>query len=96
MFSRMDLGTEGYRKIQLDRTALHYHMLGETPKGLFLHWAVTGRPTDIINQAKQIIMQTSRYQNLTGKTRTPNISRAIVQCGKQLPIQEIKSAVTRP
>ena len=58
-------------KYNWTETALHYHMLGETPKVLFLHWAVTGKPTDIINQAKQIIMQTSRYQNLTGKTRTP-------------------------
>jgi hypothetical protein len=32
---------------------------------------VTGNPTDIINQAKEIIMQTSTYQNITGQTRTP-------------------------
>src|SRR5919206_2253149 len=59
-------------KYNWTQTALHHHMLGETPKVLFLHWAVTGNPTDIINQAKQIIMQTSTYQNITGATRTPS------------------------
>jgi hypothetical protein len=59
-------------KYNWTQTALHHHMLGETPKVLFLHWAVTGNPTDIINQAKEIIMQTSTYQNLTGSTRTPS------------------------
>ncbi len=58
-------------KYNWTETTLHHHMLGETPKVLFLHWAVTGKPTDIISQAKQIIMQTSTYQNLTGPTRTP-------------------------
>jgi Domain of Unknown Function (DUF1259) len=58
-------------KYNWTQTALHNHMLGETPKVLFLHWAVTGNPIDIINQAKEIIMQTSTYQNLTGPTRTP-------------------------
>ena len=46
-------------KYNWTQTALHHHMLGETPKVLFLHWAVTGNPIDIINQAKEIIMQTS-------------------------------------
>jgi hypothetical protein len=59
-------------KYNWTQTALHHHMLGETPKVLFLHWAVTGNPTDIINQAKEIIMQTSTYQNVTGPTRTPS------------------------
>jgi hypothetical protein len=58
-------------KYNWTQTALHHHMLGETPKVLFLHWAVTGNPKDIINQAKEIIMQTSTYKNLTGQTRTP-------------------------
>jgi Domain of Unknown Function (DUF1259) len=58
-------------KYNWTQTALHHHMLGETPKVLFLHWAVTANPIDIINQAKEIIMQTSTYQNLTGQTRTP-------------------------
>ena len=58
-------------KYNWTQTALHHHMLGETPKVLFLHWAVTGNPIDIINQAKEIIMQTSTYQNHFGQTRTP-------------------------
>jgi Domain of Unknown Function (DUF1259) len=58
-------------KYNWTQTALHHHMLGEIPKVLFLHWAVTGNPTDIIHQAKEIIMQTSTYQNITGPTRTP-------------------------
>jgi hypothetical protein len=61
-------------KYNWTQTALHHHMLGETPKVLFLHWAVTANPIDIINQAKEIIMQTSTYQNLTGQTRTPTSS----------------------
>jgi Domain of Unknown Function (DUF1259) len=58
-------------KYNWTQTALHHHMLGETPKVLFLHWAVTANPIDIINQAKEIIMQTSTYQNVTGPTHTP-------------------------
>src|SRR5918912_1850552 len=58
-------------KYNWTQTALHSHMLGEVPKMLFLHWAVTGNPITTINQAKEIIMQTSTYQNLTGPTRTP-------------------------
>lgn len=42
-------------------TALHHHMLGETPKILFLHWSVTGNAQDLIKQAKEIIMLTSTY-----------------------------------
>lgn len=59
-------------KYNWTETALHHHMLGETPKVLFLHWAVTGNSDDIINQAKEIMMQTSTYQNLAGNTRTPS------------------------
>ena len=33
------------QKYNWTETALHDHMLGETPKVLFLHWAVTGKPT---------------------------------------------------
>ncbi len=58
-------------KYNWTQTALHHHMLGETPKVLFLHWAVTGNPMDVINQAKENIMRTSTYQNITGQTRTP-------------------------
>ncbi len=59
-------------KYNWTETALHHHMLGETPKVLFLHWAVTGNSDDLINQAKEIMMQTSTYQNLSGNTRTPS------------------------
>ena len=59
-------------KYNWTETALHHHMLGETPKVLFLHWAVTGNADDLIKQAKEIMMQTSTYQNLTGNTRTPS------------------------
>jgi Domain of Unknown Function (DUF1259) len=55
-------------KYNWTQTALHHHMLGETPKVLFLHWAVTGNPIQVINQAKEIMVQTSTYQNLTGQT----------------------------
>src|SRR4051794_30270185 len=58
-------------KYNWTETALHHHMLGETPKVLFLHWSVTGNADDLIKQAKEIMMQTSTYQNLTGNTRTP-------------------------
>jgi hypothetical protein len=49
-------------------------MLTELPKILFLHWTVTGNANDIINQAKEIMMQTSTYKNTTGQTRTPTSS----------------------
>jgi hypothetical protein len=59
-------------KYNWTETALHHHMLGEIPKILFLHWSVTGNADDLIKQAKEIMMQTSTYQNLTGNTRTPS------------------------
>jgi hypothetical protein len=59
-------------KYNWTETALHNHMLGETPKVLFLHWSVNGEPMTIINQAKEILMQTSTYQNQTGNSRTPS------------------------
>jgi hypothetical protein len=59
-------------KYNWTETALHHHMLGETPKVLFLHWSVNGNADDLIKQAKEIMMQTSTYQNLTGNTRTPS------------------------
>jgi hypothetical protein len=59
------------QKFNWTETALHSHMLLETPKILFLHWTVTGDANDLINQAKQIIMQTSTYKNETGNTHTP-------------------------
>jgi hypothetical protein len=57
-------------KYNWTETALHHHMLGEIPKILFLHWSVTGNADDLIKQAKEIMMQTTTYQNLTGNTRT--------------------------
>lgn len=58
-------------KYNWTQTALHHHLLNESPKILFLHWSVTGDANELIKQAKEIIMQTSTYQNLTGNTRTP-------------------------
>jgi Domain of Unknown Function (DUF1259) len=59
------------QKYNWTQTALHHHMLNESPKILFLHWSVTGDANELIKQAKEIIMQTATYQNLTGNTRTP-------------------------
>jgi hypothetical protein len=58
-------------KYNWTETALHHHMLNETPKILFLHWTVTGDANQLIGQAKEMMMQTSTYQNLTGNTQTP-------------------------
>ena len=58
-------------KYNWTQTALHHHMLNESPKLLFLHWSVTGDADELIKQAKEIIMQTTTYQNLTDNTRTP-------------------------
>ena len=51
------------QKYNWTQTALHHHMLNESPKILFLHWSVTGNANDLINQAKEIMMQTSTYQS---------------------------------
>ena len=59
------------QKYNWTQTALHHHMLNELPKVLFLHGSVTGDANELIKQAKEIIMQTETYQNLTGNTRTP-------------------------
>jgi hypothetical protein len=59
------------QKYNWTQTALHHRMLNESPKILFLHWSVTGDANELIKQAKEIIMQTATYQNLTGNTRTP-------------------------
>jgi hypothetical protein len=67
---------EVMQKYNWTETALHHHMLLETPKVLFLHWSVTGVPADIANQALEILMQTSTYQNQTGNTRTPSSAGA--------------------
>jgi hypothetical protein len=49
-------------KYNWTETALHHHMLGETPKVVFLQWTVTGNADDLIKQAKEIMIQTSTYQ----------------------------------
>lgn len=65
---------EVMQKYNWTETALHHHMLNESPKILFLHWTVTGNANDLINQAKEIMMQTATYQNLTGNSGTPTSS----------------------
>jgi hypothetical protein len=42
-------------------TTIHNHMLDESPKLLFMHWTVIGNPDEIVQQAKEAIMQTSSY-----------------------------------
>ena len=65
--------SSGYGKIQLDTNSLTpSYARRNNQSTIFLHWAVTANPIDIINQAKEIIMQTSTYQNVTGPTRTPS------------------------
>ncbi len=59
-------------KYNWTETSLHHHMLNETPKILFLHWTVTGDANQLIGQAKEMLTQTSTYQNLTGNTNTPS------------------------
>lgn len=59
------------QKYNWTETALHHHMLGETPKILFLHWSVNGDANELIQQAKEMIMQTSTYQNLSENSKTP-------------------------
>jgi hypothetical protein len=59
-------------KYNWTETALHHHMLGETPKILFLHWSVTGDANELIKQAKEMMEQTSTYQDLGPNSRTPS------------------------
>lgn len=40
-------------------------MLDESPKLLFMHWTVTGNPDEIVQQAREAIMQTSSYATVT-------------------------------
>ncbi len=46
-------------------TTIHNHMLNESPKLLFMHWTVTGNPDEIVQQAREAIMQTSSYATVT-------------------------------
>lgn len=54
-------------KYDWTQTALHHHMLGETPKVLFLHWAVTGNPIDIIIKPKRSLCNHLLTRILQGK-----------------------------
>ncbi len=58
-------------------TTIHNHMLDESPKLLFMHWTVTGNPDDIVQQAKEAIMQTSTYDNATSTTDGANATRGV-------------------
>lgn len=58
-------------------TTIHNHMLDESPKLLFMHWTVTGNPDDIVQQAKEAIMQTSTYDNATSTTAGTNATRGV-------------------
>ena len=49
---------EVMNKYNWTETALHHHMLGETPKILFLHWSITGDANELSKQAKEMIEQT--------------------------------------
>jgi hypothetical protein len=49
-------------------TTIHNHMLDESPKLLFMHWTVTGNADEIVQQAKEAIMQTSSYTTATPPT----------------------------
>ncbi len=63
---------EVMQKYNWTETSLHHHLLGETPKILFLHWSVNGDANELIKQAKEMIMQTSTYDNLTDDSKTPS------------------------
>ncbi|WP_458718667.1 hypothetical protein [Candidatus Nitrosocosmicus sp. R] len=41
---------------------------------MFLHWSVTGNAKDLIKQAKEMIMRTSTYQNLSENSKIPTTS----------------------
>ena len=51
-------------------TTIYNHMLDESLKLLFLHWTVTGNPDEIVQQAKEAIMQTSSYAASTAANGT--------------------------
>jgi hypothetical protein len=67
-------------------TTIHNHMLDESPKLLFMHWTVTGNPDEIVQQAREAIMQTSSYAtpaapNATNGTRPvySKLSRTLIR-----------------
>jgi Domain of Unknown Function (DUF1259) len=56
-------------------TTIHNHMLDESPKLLFMHWTVTGNPDEIVQQAREAIMQTSTYATVTDPNAGANATR---------------------
>jgi len=56
-------------------TTIHNHMLDESPKLLFMHWTVTGNPDEVVQQAKEAIMQTSSYATATAPNASANATR---------------------
>lgn len=56
---------EVMQKYNWTETALHHHLLDESPKILFLHWSVTGTPNELIQQAREIASVTSTYNQTT-------------------------------
>jgi hypothetical protein len=56
-------------------TTIHNHMLDESPKLLFMHWTVTGNPDEIVQQAREAIMQTSSYATITDPNAAGNATR---------------------
>jgi hypothetical protein len=56
---------EVMKKYNWTVTTIHNHMLDESPKLLFMHWTVTGNPDEIVQQAREAIMQTSSYATVT-------------------------------
>ena len=56
-------------------TTIHNHMLDESPKLLFMHWTVTGNPDEIVQQAREAIMQTSSYATVTDPNAGTNATR---------------------
>jgi|GEM_PF-736314 len=56
-------------------TTIHNHMLDESPKLLFMHWTVTGNPDEIVQQAREAIIQTSSYATVTDPNAGTNATR---------------------
>lgn len=56
-------------------TTIHNHMLDESPKLLFMHWTVTGNPDEIVQQAREAIMQTSSYATVTDPNAGTNATQ---------------------
>lgn len=50
--------TEGLIKNGMDVTALHNHLLGESPKVMYLHVSGQGNPTELANKIKQVLSLT--------------------------------------